>query len=103
MKRRWSPNTIESQTTPRPRHCGGCFDNILGVKGVGPKTASRLLKNSATAEEVYNSLAIIPEKRLKNSRPKGHGFDVQKLATVRDAPVDLKLMMLKFGRLISWR
>ena len=72
---------------------GDASDNIPGVKGVGPKTAAPLIKEFGTAEEVYNSLAIIPEKTVKKiADQKDTALMSKKLATiVRDAPVDLKL------------
>ncbi len=71
---------------------GDASDNIPGVKGVGPKTAAPLIKEFGTAEEVYNSLAIIPEKTVKKiADQKDTALMSKKLATiVRDAPVDLK-------------
>jgi len=70
---------------------GDNSDNIPGVKGIGPKTIVPLLQEFITAEEVYNSLGIIPEKTFK--KLEGHkeeAFFSKKLATIqRDVPLAL--------------
>jgi len=44
---------------------GDASDNIPGVSGVGPKTATPLLQEFKTVEEVYENLMIITEKHAK--------------------------------------
>ncbi len=42
--------------------CGDNSDNIVGVPGIGPKTAISLLENYGNLEGVYENLAAIPSK-----------------------------------------
>lgn len=73
---------------------GDPSDNIPGVKGVGPKTAQPLIKEFGSAEEVYNSLGIIPEKILKKiAEHKDIALLSKKLAVIRrDAPIPEALL-----------
>ncbi len=54
-----------SQLNDYKAFIGDVSDNIPGVKGVGPKTALPLILEFKTAEEVFENLAIIPEKISK--------------------------------------
>ncbi len=72
---------------------GDVSDNIPGVKGVGPKTASTLLKDFGTVEEIFESLAIISNKNLvkKLEGQKEIALMSKYLATIRrDSPVEVK-------------
>lgn len=68
---------------------GDASDNILGVPGVGPKTARELLGEFGSLEELYDSLGIVPgttAKRLEAAREQA--FLARRLATiVRDVPL----------------
>ncbi len=72
---------------------GDASDNIPGVKGVGEKTASDLLKRYKTIEGVYGHLAEIKSAvREKLERDRAQAILSKKLATiVSDAPVKLIL------------
>lgn len=68
---------------------GDTSDNIIGVLGVGPKTAQELLGEFGTLEELYDSLGIVPgttARRLADAREQA--FLARRLATiVRDVPL----------------
>ncbi len=76
---------------------GDAADNIPGVKGIGEKTATELLQNFDTLEDLYTALAdntrksqairgLIREKLLSH---KTDAFLSKKLATIkRDVPID---------------
>lgn len=83
--------------------CGDKSDNIVGVKGIGEKTATTLIKEFGTVEEIYSAL-----KKDKNNFKKVSGLTdrlvgileegeeealfSKTLATIRrDAPIDFKL------------
>lgn len=72
---------------------GDPSDNIPGVKGIGEKTASDLLKTYETLEGVYAHLADIkPAVREKLERDKMLAIKSKDLGTIRlDAPVHLDL------------
>jgi DNA polymerase-1 len=65
---------------------GDASDNIPGVKGIGPKGATKLLKEFKTLEEIYENLDKISNPRtvklLKESRE--NAFLSKKLATLYD-------------------
>lgn len=73
---------------------GDASDNIPGVKGIGPKTASDLLKEFKTIEEVFDSIAIIPHKVAKKLEgQKEIAFLSKELATIkRDVPLELNAL-----------
>lgn len=68
---------------------GDQSDNIKGVPGVGEKTATELIKEFGTVEEIFENIEIIPEKTSKKLRgQKEQALLSKKLATIiRDAPV----------------
>jgi len=66
---------------------GDASDNIPGVPGVGPKTATPLIKEFESVEGVYENLVIIPEKITK----KLEGFKEQALLSKRLATINLEV------------
>src|SRR3990172_7042318 len=83
---------------------GDPSDNIPGVRGIGEKTASELVKKYGTVDEVYKHiLEIRPVVAQKLADGKKDAELSCRLATiVSDAPTDFKFEELKFegfGRL----
>ncbi len=72
---------------------GDSSDNYPGVQGVGPKTASELLKKYETFENLYKHLGELPEKiSIKLAQDAEQAALCLKLATiVNNAPLKLKL------------
>lgn len=77
--------------------CGDAVDNIPGVPGIGPKTATVLLQEYGTVEGVYDNLAAIASLKVRGSKTLGvklaehkeKAFLSKQLATVAyDAPID---------------
>ncbi|MDL2209447.1 DNA polymerase I [Desulfovibrio sp. OttesenSCG-928-O18] len=63
---------------------GDSSDNIPGVPGVGPKTATELFRNLSTLEEIRDRFAAVPPKIAK--KLEGHldeAFLYRKLTTLR--------------------
>lgn len=78
---------------------GDSSDNIPGVKGIGPKGASKLLQEYATVEEIYENLDSIKAKgtRTKLEENRDSAFLSKELATMRyDVPVEFDAEFLKF-------
>lgn len=75
---------------------GDVSDNIPGVKGIGPKTATPLLQEFGSVEEIFENLALIPVKTSK--KIEGHKDEAifsKKLATIRrDVPIEVFLAEL---------
>lgn len=73
---------------------GDSSDNIPGVPGVGIKTATKLLKQYGTLENLYQHLAEISGKKLKENLT-NHEEDARmshELATIHtSAPIDIAL------------
>ena len=71
---------------------GDASDNLPGVAGVGPKTATALLTEYGTLDGIYQNLDAIKETvRKKLEAGKDSAYLSYDLATIRtDAPVDLK-------------
>lgn len=90
---------------------GDPSDNIIGIKGIGEKTASTLISNFGTIEEIYKKLAKdkkddykifkkigITDRIIKLLEEGKEEADFSKmLATIRkDAPIDFKLPEKEF-------
>ncbi len=82
------PDEIEAKYGIRPDQVpaykglvGDSSDNLPGVKGIGPKTASELLQKYQTLEGVYENLADIrPTVRAKLEADKEAAFFCQHMA-----------------------
>ncbi len=79
---------------------GDASDNIPGVKGIGPKGATDLIKEYGTVENIYENIELISKKALKEklAANKEMAFLSKQLATIkRDAPLDIFLKDVKFS------
>ena len=73
---------------------GDASDNIPGVPGVGPKTASSLIQEFSSLEEIYSNLEQIPQEkvRAKLAENKDKAFLSRELARLDDrVPLDKTL------------
>ncbi|WP_068674628.1 DNA polymerase I [Oceanobacillus sp. Castelsardo] len=73
---------------------GDSSDNIPGVPGVGQKTATKLLKQHPTLEEIYEHIEDVSGKKLKEKlvTHKDDAFMSKELATInRNSPVEIKI------------
>ena len=83
---------------------GDPSDNIVGVKGIGEKTATENIKNFGTLENLYKKIengsaaGILKEKIISNLlKHKKDAFFSKTLATIRrDAPIKFDLPKQKF-------
>jgi len=79
---------------------GDQSDNIPGVKGIGPKTASKLLSEFSNLENLFSSIKESHPLYEKISPFKEQALFSKKLATIKtDFPIDIKLDNLKFNGL----
>jgi DNA polymerase-1 len=80
---------------------GDPSDNIPGVVGVGEKTATVLLKEFKTLENLYNKIDKVDNKKLvdKLKQNKKMAFFSKKLATIReDVPIEVSLKDLDWKK-----
>ena len=73
---------------------GDKSDNIPGVRGIGKKTATKLLQRYGSVEEIYAHLDEVESSRFRNALEKGResAFLSKFLATiVTDVPAELDL------------
>jgi DNA polymerase-1 len=73
---------------------GDTSDNVPGVRGVGDKTATRLLQKYGSVEAIYEHLDEVSSKRFRNALEQGRdvAFLSKHLVTiVADVPVELDL------------
>lgn len=75
---------------------GDSADNIPGCKGIGPKTASELLRSYGSIEEIYNNIALLKTgTRSKLEEHKEITLLSRYLATIcTDVPIDLPIASL---------
>jgi DNA polymerase I len=76
---------------------GDASDNIPGVKGIGEKTATELLRKYGTLEKVYDKISEIKgATKEKLERDRNIAMQSKKLATIRtDVPVEIDLKKAK--------
>jgi DNA polymerase-1 len=76
---------------------GDSSDNIPGVKGVGEKTALKLLQEYGTVENVYNNIDNIKGSlKIKLENGMEAAFMSKKIATIyREVPIDIQLEDIK--------
>lgn len=77
---------------------GDASDNYPGVTGIGPKTASSLLKKYQTLENVYKHLGELSERVAKAlaDGAEAAGLAKKLAAIVTDVPIKLKLEECRF-------
>jgi DNA polymerase-1 len=77
---------------------GDTSDNIPGVKGVGAKTASKLLKEFSTLENIYKGIEKIDNPRIKKIllENKDNAFLSKSLATIdRNVEIEIDIQKMK--------
>ena len=77
---------------------GDTSDNIPGIEGIGPKTASELLQQFGTIEEILKHPDAVKNKKQRANLENGHDIALQSkaLATVKtDVPIELNLNELQ--------
>lgn len=84
--------------------CGDAVDNIPGVAGVGPKTASALLQEFGDLESLYENLHQVPNLKIRGAKTlaaklrndQSNAFMSKQLATVAyDVPIEKGEELLK--------
>jgi DNA polymerase-1 len=81
---------------------GDTSDNVPGVRGVGDKTATRLLQEYGSVEGIYEHLDEVSSTRFRNALEEGRdlAFLSKHLVTiVQDVPVELDLDDCRFDDL----
>jgi len=80
---------------------GDTVDNVPGVKGIGPKTAARLIARYGTADEVLRHADELTPAQRVNVRAFAEQMPIaRKLVTLRrDVPLDRRIEDLRFGGL----
>jgi DNA polymerase-1 len=81
---------------------GDTSDNILGVPGVGEKTAAALLQQYGSLEGIYEHLGEVKQARFRKALEEGRGSAMQSrhlVTIVRDIDVKLDLQSCRWGRL----
>ena len=78
---------------------GDPSDNIPGVAGVGEKTATRLLQDFGSVENIYLNLDSLPDKqrRLLESKKRDAFQGLELVRLVRHAPITLDLERSRWG------
>ncbi|MCC7293537.1 MAG: DNA polymerase I [Phycisphaerales bacterium] len=87
---------IEIQTL-----CGDTTDNVPGVKGIGPKTAVKLIEKYGTAEEVLRHAAELTPKMRENVEAFAPMLErTRRLVTLRrDVPIEFELESCRVDRI----
>ncbi len=84
--------------------CGDAVDNIPGVPGVGPKTATALLQEFGDVETLYERLSDVQHLKVRGAKSlapklrehKDQAFLSKELATVAyDAPIEISPQALR--------
>lgn len=78
---------------------GDPSDNYPGASGIGPKTASKLIHQFRTVENIYKNIEGVESEKVKEilKKEKDNVFISKKLATIMtDVDMDLNIEKLKF-------
>ncbi len=77
---------------------GDASDNIPGVKGIGDKTALKLLQEYGSLEGIYENIALIKGKtKEKLETDKENAFMSKEIATIyRDVPLNIDFEDIKY-------
>lgn len=78
---------------------GDPSDNYPGASGIGPKTASKLIHQFGTVENIYENIDKVESEKVKEilKKEKDSVYLSKKLATIMtDVDVDLDIEKLKF-------
>lgn len=72
---------------------GDSSDNIPGVRGIGPKTAEKIVQNFESLEDLYLNLKLIENKKTRELliNNKEHAFLSQNLFLLQDQNLKVKL------------
>ncbi|MFH0979486.1 MAG: 5'-3' exonuclease H3TH domain-containing protein [Candidatus Roizmanbacteria bacterium] len=79
---------------------GDPSDNYPGASGIGPKTASKLIHQFGTVDNIYKNLEKVESEKIKEllKKEKDSVFVSKKLATIlTDVKIDLDIEKLKFS------
>ena len=82
---------------------GDSSDNIPGVPGIGPKSASELLQQFDSLDGIYENLDKLKGKKLENIRDnKDSAYISRTAATIsKDVPIDIDLENIAFPNFIA--
>src|SRR3989339_943503 len=78
---------------------GDPSDNYPGASGIGPKTASKLIHQFGTVEQIYKDIDKVESEKVKEilTKEKDSVYLSKKLATIMtDVEIDLNIDKLKF-------
>jgi len=78
---------------------GDPSDNYPGASGIGPKTASKLIHQFGTVDNIYKNLEKIESEKVKEilEKEKDSVYVSKKLATIlTDVDINLDIEKLKF-------
>jgi DNA polymerase-1 len=81
---------------------GDAVDNIPGVKGIGEKTAKKLISQFGSLENIYNNIEAVKPERIKKLllEQKDKAFLSKRLATIkRDVELNIDEEKLIFDKL----
>lgn len=88
-----------SQVTDVQSLMGDSSDNVPGVPGIGPKTASNLIQEFGTLDNLYANLDMVKNQRIQNLLRENRelAYISKQLVTLK---TDVDLSGLKFGPLV---
>ena len=97
---KFDPAAVEKKIRIRAEICSGfqrtfgdASDNLKGVAGIGPKTATELIREFGTLENIFANLEKVkPTVRAKLESDRDSAMHSKKMAVLRrDAPLDFDL------------
>lgn len=101
----FDPAAVEAKLGVKPSQvidykalCGDSSDNIPGVRGIGEKTAAKLLQNYRSLDEIYKNIATIKDatqKKLQEGQENAlHSRYLAQIAL--DVPLDVNFQNFEF-------
>ena len=102
----YNAQDVEQKLAVPPNHitdfkalAGDPSDNYPGAKGIGPVTASKLIKQFGNIDNIYKNLNKISSKKVREilEKEKENVYLSKKLATIlTDAPIEINIDKMRF-------
>jgi DNA polymerase-1 len=102
----YNAQDVEQKLAVPPNHitdfkalAGDPSDNYPGAKGIGPVTASKLIKQFGNIDNIYKNLDKISSKKVREilEKEKENVYLSKKLATIlTDAPIEIDINKMRF-------
>ena len=85
---------------------GDSADNIKGIVGVGPKTATKIIRNYGSIDDIYQKIEQIKDMKIKqllfdNQELVRRNYQLIKLDSIAPIPFEMEELVLNDEKLVT--